>query len=101
MRTVALRRDLETSVERRVVRDAKLDLGLRSLKLNLRYDSGWPDRVFLLPHGRTFWVEFKRPGDVPGPLQEARRAELRALGHDVVWFDDYDTAMAALRWRLL
>jgi hypothetical protein len=97
---VALRYDLETSVETRVVRDAKQCLGLRSLKLSLRYDAGWPDRVFLLERGRVFWVEFKRPGDPPRPLQEKRHAELRELGHDVAWFDDYDAAMAALKGRL-
>lgn len=95
-----LRRALENPIEDRVVRDASRLLGLRSLKLELRRDAGWPDRVVLLSGGRTFWVELKAPGYKPGKLQEHRHAFLRDLGHDVAWFDDAGVAMAALRERM-
>ena len=76
-------------------------LGLRSLKLALRRDAGWPDRLVVLPRGRTLWAEFKRPGsEGPRPLQEHRMALLTGLGHDVAWFDDAAAALAALRRRL-
>lgn len=96
-----LRRALENPIEDRVVRDASRLLGLRSLKLELRHDAGWPDRLWLLSGGRTYWTEFKSPErPVLRKLQEHRHAFLRDLGHDVAWFDDAGAAMAALRERM-
>jgi hypothetical protein len=92
-----IRHALEVSLERRVVDAAALDFGLRSLKLNLRYDAGWPDRLWLLPGGRPLFSEFKRPGDDPKPLQAERLRFLRELGYNTAVFDDYDIAMRRLR----
>lgn len=91
---IVVRRALEAQIERRVARDA-LGLGVRSLKLTMRYDAGWPDRVFLLPR-RPLWAEFKRPGDGPTPLQRERLEFLDALGYDTAVFDDYDEAMGKI-----
>jgi hypothetical protein len=44
---------------------------------------GWPDYLILLPGGRSFWIEFKVPGEGPTPLQEQRIAALMDLGHMV------------------
>lgn len=92
-----LRHILESSIERRVVDDAAERLGLRSLKLNLRYDAGWPDRLWLIAGGRPLFSEFKRPGEGPSPLQIKRLATLVGLGYDVAVLDDYDKAMRRLR----
>jgi hypothetical protein len=92
-----LRRPLENALERRVVDDAARDLGLRSLKLNLRYDAGWPDRLWLLDGGCPLLSEFKRSGESPSPLQAERLRFLRELGYNTAVFDDYDIAMEILR----
>lgn len=94
---IILRRALEGPLERRVMRDAARDLGLRSLKLNLRFDAGWPDRLWLVPGGRPLFSEFKRSGESPSPLQSERLRFLANLGYDTAVFDDYDEAMRRLR----
>jgi hypothetical protein len=95
-----IRHQLETTIETKVAEDAKHKLGVLSFKLGLRYDAGWPDRVFLIPGGRPFFVEFKRSGDDARPLQEFRHELLRKLRYDVELHDDYDAAMNAIKKRL-
>src|SRR5208283_1561851 len=97
---VVARRPLETSVERRVARDALTLYGVVSFKLTLRHDAGWPDRLFLVPGGRPLFIEFKRPGEPPNPLQAHRIETLSGLGYDVEVRDDYDAALAAIAGRL-
>lgn len=94
------RNELETTVENAVATDAKNDLGVLSWKLTLRYDAGWPDRLFLIPGGKPFLIEFKVPGEEPNELQAHRIAVLKALGYDVEAHDDYTEAMAAINRRL-
>ena len=48
---------------------------------------GMPDRVVLLPHGKFGFVEVKRPGEKPRPLQIARHRLLRKLGFFVFVLD--------------
>lgn len=96
---VVVRYALEATFEQKLVTDARRAWGLRSLKLALRADAGWPDRLWLIP-GRPFWTELKRGGDVPNELQNYRLKELRELGYDVAWFDNYDAAWAALTKRM-
>lgn len=49
---------------------------------------GMPDRLVLLPLGRIAFVEVKRKGEKPRPLQEARHWMLRRLGFQVYVLDD-------------
>ncbi len=95
-----LRRQKEAPIEARVVEYAKR-IGVRSLKLELHHDAGWPDRLFILPRGRTLWVEFKAPGGPLRELQNERRGYLLAFGHDVRRFDDYNAVMTAIAGRIL
>ena len=51
---------------------------------------GWegaPDRICLFPSGKIFFVEVKRPGAKPRPLQVKRHEELRELGFRVYVLD--------------
>lgn len=51
---------------------------------------GAPDRVVLMPGGRTVWIELKKPG---GKLSWPQRCEIkrmRALGHDVRVIDSLE-----------
>ena len=58
-----------------------------SLKFSSFTQTGYPDRVVLLPYGLSAWVELKSRGQRPRPLQRVRHDELRALGHPVYVID--------------
>jgi hypothetical protein len=90
-----VRRALEAPIEGRFVAGCA-DVGVVTLKLTLRYDSGWPDRLVLIPRGRPLFVELKRPGDLPRALQEQRHTMLRALGYDVEVHDTSEGAVGAV-----
>ena len=49
--------------------------------------AGMPDRLVLLPDGKCGFVEVKRCGEKPRPLQEARHGMLRRLGFKVYVLD--------------
>ena len=51
---------------------------------NLR---GVPDRIVVMPYGRTFYVELKAPGETPEPHQLRRHKELRERGCLVLVLD--------------
>lgn len=95
-----IRHQLESEIETKVVDKAKKIFSVISFKLALKHDAGWPDRVFLIPGGVPFFIEFKRSGDDARPLQKFRHELLRKLGYDIELHDDYDTAMAAIKKRL-
>lgn len=48
---------------------------------------GVPDRIVLLPGGRTVYVELKAPGKPLEPLQAKWASDLRRLGHTVYKID--------------
>ena len=49
--------------------------------------AGMPDRLVILPDGKCGFVEVKRRGEKPRPLQEARHGMLRQLGFKVYILD--------------
>ena len=49
--------------------------------------AGMPDRLVLLPDGKCGFVEVKRPGEKPRPLQETRHGMLKRLGFKVYVLD--------------
>lgn len=52
--------------------------------------AGFPDRVILLPQARIAFVEVKRPGSRPRPLQETRIQALQRFGFVATWVDSYE-----------
>jgi hypothetical protein len=57
---------------------------IQTIKMKLDADSGWPDRMFLLP-GCPAFIEFKKPKKKPAPLQHHRMEHLAGLGYRVLW----------------
>lgn len=58
------------------------------LKLTCPGFVGMPDRLVLLPKGKIGFVEVKRPGKKPRPIQLLRHKLLRGLGFQVFILDD-------------
>lgn len=72
----------EKALERKLCLEVK-SLGGVALKHSCATQSGFPDRICILPTGLTVWVELKSSGKNPSPLQSVRIHDLRHLGHEV------------------
>lgn len=77
----------EKTIERKLVQAVKA-VGSIAPKLTSPGFDGMPDRLVLLPKGTIAFVEVKRHGEKPRPLQEARHGLLRRLGFKVYVLDD-------------
>lgn len=89
---------LERDVIRKTLAGVK-DLGIAHIRMTFMQGaaSGWPDYFFLLPGGKTLWIEFKRPGGKPTALQAYRMAALHALGFRCYVIDDPVRGVQLLR----
>jgi len=73
----------EKQIEQRVI-DYAAHNKVLVFKFTPAGQRGWPDRLFLFD-GRAMFIEFKRPGEQPTPLQGARLNCLRASGVAAHW----------------
>ncbi len=76
----------ESKLERRLVREV-VRIGGRAPKWVSTGNRGVPDRLVILPGGRTIYVEMKAPGKPLEPLQVRWAKILRNLGHRVYKID--------------
>lgn len=76
----------EAVLEKRLVREVE-KRGAKCWKFESPGTTGVPDRIVLLPNGRTVFVEMKAPGKKMRPLQKKRAAELEHLGFKVYCLD--------------
>jgi hypothetical protein len=83
--------ELEVNIENEVVAWAKKK-GFLTPKVRF-VEVGYPDRLFISPTGHTIFLEFKRPGKKPEPIQAYRINELNKRGIPAFWCD---TAMGGL-----
>ena len=90
----------ESQIERSVCRDLLRDYGVRSVKLTVPTENGWPDRMILIPGGKPFFIEFKAPGEKPRLKQIHVHETLAKLGYDVETHDTYELAIAAVLQRV-
>jgi hypothetical protein len=81
---------LEKKIEAAVCDYAK-SKGLLVYKFTSPSRAAVPDRMFVLPSGHTFFVEFKAEGKKPTPAQEREHARLRGHGVYVAVIDSIDT----------
>ena len=79
----------EKDLERHLVKEVK-KLGGAARKFVPTFANGYPDRLVLMPGGRTYWLELKSGGKRPEPLQLARHRELRALGFVCEWVNTWE-----------
>lgn len=78
----------ESSVEAAIVRFAK-ESGVYTRKFASPARRGVPDRIFVY-RGRVLFLEVKRPGEEPTPLQLHEIGLLRAAGANAEWCDNAD-----------
>lgn len=77
----------EKTLERKLVEAVKAMGGIAPKFVSPGFD-GMPDRLVLLPLGKIAFVELKRYGEKPRPLQESRHGMLQRLGFVVYVLDD-------------
>lgn len=85
-------RDVEQALTRAVARHGGL-----AWKFVSPGTAGVPDRIVLLPGGKTGFVELKAPGKKPRPLQEHRMSQIRDLGIPVFVIDSMDQIEGVIR----
>jgi len=76
----------EKELERKLVKAVKSVGGIAPKFTSPGFD-GMPDRLLLFPAGKLAFVEIKRKGKKPRPLQLVRHELLRRLGFQVFVLD--------------
>lgn len=74
---------LESAIENAIVKYVK-DRGGLCLKWVSPGFTGVPDRIVLMPGGRVFFCEIKRPGEELRPRQKRVKAQIESLGFTVL-----------------
>lgn len=74
--------------------------GCRAVKVQGPGNRSQPDYMFLIPGGRPFFIEFKRPGEVPTELQTHTIHEYVYDGYDIEVHDSKVSAIKAILERL-
>lgn len=78
---------LEKEIEAKIVLFAKAH-GLIVYKFTSPSKRSVPDRIFVLPGGRVFWMELKRRGQKTTPAQSVEIEKLRKQGATVYVVDN-------------
>ena len=86
----------EKVIEQKLVKAVKAADGIAPKLVSPGFD-GMPDRMVLMPGGRTGFVEVKAPGEKPRPLQTSRHRLLRRLGFRVYVLDNAEQIETILR----
>lgn len=88
----------EKIIEQKLVKAVKAAGGIAPKLVSPGFD-GMPDRMVLMPGGRTGFVEVKAPGEKPRPLQTSRHRLLRRLGFRVYVLDNAEQIESIL-WEI-
>lgn len=88
---ISTRTNSEKYIERTLVKAAKA-LGGRALKFYSGIETGYPDRLVMMPGGKIAWVELKSKGEKPTKVQAIRHQELKDLGFQVRVIDNANDA---------
>ena len=85
MQPSKIKKLLERDIEKSACKQIRA-LGGLTRKMNGLGFRSWPDRL-IIGNGFAFWIEFKRPGEEPTPLQKKLHKQLRKLGQKVYVLD--------------
>jgi len=67
-----------------------------AIKLRIDGQNGFPDRTILTPHGRVFFIEFKKPGGKLSVSQKRWIAKLKKIGFQCEVVDKLNDAKQIL-----
>lgn len=81
---------LEKVIEEKVCSFAK-SLGILHYKFTSVGRRSVPDRIFVLPGGNVFFIEFKRAGEHPTPAQRIEIGKLQKQGATVYVIDNVES----------
>ena len=85
----------EKLIEKKL-REAIRKMGGKALKFSSPYETGYPDRLILMPAGRIYWAELKTTGKKPTAKQLLRQSELISLGFVSEVIDSEETLKNSL-----
>ncbi len=88
-------RESEKWLEKELVRNVAM-MGGKALKFASAAETGFPDRLCLLPYGQAFWVEVKSKGKEPKRTQLLRIGWLNVKGYPTFIVDDEESLTEAL-----
>lgn len=80
---------LEKRIESKLVEEVNKINGL-CLKLNSQSANGIPDRLVLLPKGKLYFIELKRPGEKLRSLQEYWMKNINKIGFNTIKIDSME-----------
>ncbi len=83
---------LESNIEKTLKEKLRI-LGCLVIKCNVEGMAGMPDRLVLIPGGHSVFVELKREGGKPRPLQQHRISELNRLGFDALYINSIEQVL--------
>ena len=76
----------ESNIEKAVSKYAR-EKGCYVRKFKAPSNRGVPDKLFLSPHGKVFFIEFKAPGKEPTDLQAREIREINNRKGHAHWVD--------------
>ncbi len=80
---------LEKNLEKKLTTIIKKHGG-QCWKLTSPGTAGVPDRIAILPNGKTIFIELKAPNKKPRPLQTRQQQKLKNLGHHTLTINHPD-----------
>lgn len=72
-------------------------LGIKALKFEVKGTKGVPDRIILLPKGKTLFIEFKKPNGLTSVHQDEFIEYLHELGFDAYVFDNWEKPLELVK----
>lgn len=73
---------MESQIQRKIIQRYEAE-GYMAVKIGLCNKPGFPD-LMMLKDGKAVFIEVKRPGKKPRPLQQYRLDELRNAGFEAL-----------------
>ena len=86
----------EKSIEKYLVDEVK-KIGGICLKYSNSNMTGYPDRIVLLPNGKTIWIVIKSKGKHTTKVQDIRITQMEEIGHQVYIADSKEEIKRILK----
>jgi hypothetical protein len=80
----------EKLLERKLVSECR-KLGCKAVKFSSFYETGYPDRLILIPGGYAWWREIKTTGQKPSGLQHIKIKLLQDMGFNTGVIDSQES----------